>query len=443
MTTGLILAGHGSHITSETSGLVWNHVDVLRRMGVADEISAAFWKEQPSFHTVLNTFTADNITIVPLFTAQGYFTQTVIPTEMMLRGAITQIGSHTIRYARTLNEHPYLSDIVRQRIEDTAHLLQAPARNIAIAIIGHSTRRNPESRRATEVQVAKIRESGLAAEVYGVYLDDRPGIAEIYRLTHSPYVIAVPYFLALGSHTTIDVPHELGLLTGTQMGRIHERIVYYTKPVGTEEELLNAIIELAQEAGATLREPESGTEWDCFPTIGQEAFIRFVEEQIKLHREACFGDLIFSPQEVRAKGQAQKLQKVLNPESLRRITREKPFRSLATANDLPDGWCIQVDRPEMFHAVAETVYPGAVADWAAQKRHVFQPNTFDSVIARQTGNYHQLTGLETEKQQSVIERICTKCIRHPTWFLGTSPEASIPCPEPCNHWLSAALKEAT
>jgi hypothetical protein len=84
--TALVLAGHGSHISAETAGVVWRYVDRLREMGVADEVTAAFWKEMPSFHTVLDMLEAADITIVSMFTAQGYFTETVIPVEMGLSG---------------------------------------------------------------------------------------------------------------------------------------------------------------------------------------------------------------------------------------------------------------------------------------------------------------------------------------------------------------------
>ncbi|MFN8528772.1 MAG: CbiX/SirB N-terminal domain-containing protein [Anaerolineae bacterium] len=53
---------------------------------------------------------------------------------------------------------------------------------------------------------------GIAAEVVTVFLDDMPEIAEVYRLTRAPIILLImPYFLAAGSHTTIDVPRELGL----------------------------------------------------------------------------------------------------------------------------------------------------------------------------------------------------------------------------------------
>src|SRR5579859_1734182 len=206
MTTALILAGHGSHISPKTAGLVWRHVDSLRAMGVADEITATFWKELPSFHRVINSISATDITIIPLFTAQGYFTRTVIPSEMGLSGPLTILKGRTIRYARTLSEHPYLSQVVDRRVQHAVRDRSFAPEQTAIAIIGHSTQRMPESREATEAQVARLRKSGISAEVVAVYLDDDPRIPDVYRLTSAPNLIAVPYFLALGSHTTLDVP---------------------------------------------------------------------------------------------------------------------------------------------------------------------------------------------------------------------------------------------
>ena len=71
MTTALILAGHGSHISPETAGIVWEQVDTLRALRVADEVTAGFWKEMPTFHQVIGTLAADDITMVALRRAQA------------------------------------------------------------------------------------------------------------------------------------------------------------------------------------------------------------------------------------------------------------------------------------------------------------------------------------------------------------------------------------
>jgi sirohydrochlorin ferrochelatase len=65
-------------------------------------------------------------------------------------------------------------------------------------------------------------------------------------MTSAPNIIAIPFFLAEGSHTTIDVVRELGLNeNGDFQKQIQDRQVFYTPPVGLTDKLLNLILELA------------------------------------------------------------------------------------------------------------------------------------------------------------------------------------------------------
>ena len=114
----LVLAGHGSHISAETAGVVWRYVDRLRQMGVADEITACFWKEQPALSRVLESVAADEVVIVPVFTAQGYFTRDVLPAEMSLTGALTLRGKRRIHLTPPIGEHALLDAIVDARLHD-------------------------------------------------------------------------------------------------------------------------------------------------------------------------------------------------------------------------------------------------------------------------------------------------------------------------------------
>ena len=82
MSSALVLAGHGSQVSPQTAGSVWRQVDRLRAMGVADEVTAAFWKEPPSFAQALDALVSDDAYVVPCFTAEGYFSKQVLPAEM-------------------------------------------------------------------------------------------------------------------------------------------------------------------------------------------------------------------------------------------------------------------------------------------------------------------------------------------------------------------------
>ncbi|MFN8373181.1 MAG: CbiX/SirB N-terminal domain-containing protein [Anaerolineae bacterium] len=299
MKKALVLAGHGSHLSPQTAGLVWQQVDKLRALGAADEVTAAFWKEMPSFARVMDTLEANDVTIVPLFTAQGYFTRSVIPAEMGLTGALTVRDGRTLRYARTLGEHPFLGEVVRRRVEDMLTFVDSSPNHVGVALIGHGTKRNPTSRAATEAQAQRLRDLQRVGEVTAVYLDDTPAIPDAYTLLKTPIIIAVPNFLALGSHTTIDVPEALGLKAGETTGVVRGRTVYYTEPMGTDEALTNAIIELAAEAGAELLPQAHGSAWDGFPTAGRDVLLREVRER----GEVRFGQLILTPGEVRTEGE--------------------------------------------------------------------------------------------------------------------------------------------
>ena len=81
----LVVAAHGSHYNSGTALPAWACVDAIRQRGCFDEVTAALWKEQPSFGTVLAGLHSSHVTVVPLFASEGYFSQTVLPAELQPR----------------------------------------------------------------------------------------------------------------------------------------------------------------------------------------------------------------------------------------------------------------------------------------------------------------------------------------------------------------------
>ncbi len=159
--------------------------------------------------------------------------------------------------------------------------------------------------------------------------------------------------------------------------------------------------------------------------------------------EIQFGDLRLTPEQVTVWGENKIDTWIESPAALRVRIREKPFRSLTTRKGLPGGWAIRVKYPQMLHAIVETIYPGAVADWAAQQAGTFRANSFEATIKRQQGNFRQLAEMNPHKSDAVTGKLCTQCARHPSWCSESIPRNSIPCVEPCNHWLSSALESCS
>lgn len=436
----LILAGHGSHISAETAGVVWGTVDRLRQMGVADEITACFWKEQPAFSRVLDSVIAEEVVVVPVFTAQGYFTRDVLPAEMGLAGPLTRRGQRRIHLTPTVGEHKLLDAIVDARLRDTVAKFGLQPGRTAAAIIGHGTPRNRNSRAAAHAQAERLRALGWLKEAVAVYLDDDPAIPTIYHSTSSPNIIALPYFLAEGSHVTRDVPRALGLSSGRAAETVNGRAVYYCQPVGADETICQAILELARTTGLRFMGREDTGDWSGFPAVGRRMLVSALKRGDSLH----FGQVTLSKDRAWRNGDSAPGRALATPAELRAFIRDAPFRPLATSGDLPGGWQVDLAGPEQAHAVLETVYPGLAADWAAQQNRSLRIDTLETVSKRQLGIFKDIHRLPRQLIEQTVEQVCAGCVCQPTWWqaseAASSASADLPCRAACNLWLSTAQK---
>ena len=433
----LLLAGHGSHISPHTAGLVWSYVDRLRALGIADEVGACFWKEAPAFSQVLDSLIADNVIVVPALAADGYFARTVIPTEMGLNGTLSQRGTRRIHYTQPLGLHPLLGNVLRNCVSDLMVEQGLDSCDVAVAVIGHGTRRDARSQGAARIQAQALERSWPGLTVLEAYLDDEPSIASIYERTGAPVILAAPWFLAPGSHVSVDVPRELGLPSGASSGRAGGRSVYYLGAPGTADVVCEVILELARACELDLEVGRPASDWSGFPRRGAQALWDKVCER----GQVKFGELLLTPAEVRPVAEDADTHCVSSPAELRRIVREHPFRPLPEATGLPAGWRVALRQPHELAAVVETVYPGAVADWAAWRDGAFRPESLATVAARQTGNFRGVDKLPAAIVAQVSATLCDNCVRQPTWNGVGSAAEELPCRSPCNLWLSQATRE--
>src|SRR5712664_3278310 len=85
----LLIVGHGSTVNPDSSAPTLAHAAEIRRRNIFGEVQSAFWKEEPSLRDATFLFDPDtikNVSVVPNFISEGYFTQTVIPRELELNG---------------------------------------------------------------------------------------------------------------------------------------------------------------------------------------------------------------------------------------------------------------------------------------------------------------------------------------------------------------------
>ena len=255
--SALLLIGHGSHLSADSSEPVYRHAETLRRMGVFDEVRECFWKEEPSMRQIFDLVEAATIYVVPLFISEGYFTEEVIPRELGLDGPAPSTSvreGRTIHYCSPVGTHPWMTRMILRRAEETAGLTDVEAHGAGLIIIGHGTERNSNSAEVIYRVTQEAREVGLFRRVETGFLDQEPGVAEVLGAMPDRQVVLVPFFIAEGWHTQETIPDDLGINRPSicTVTDLEGRRVHYAAPVGTFPEVADIIVQRAREAGAAI-----------------------------------------------------------------------------------------------------------------------------------------------------------------------------------------------
>ena len=179
-------------------------------------VGCAFWKEEPSLRDALFLFDPAEVRevyVVPNFISEGYFTQTVIPRELELNGRITKRSSgHIWKYCEPAGSHASMTDLLLRRALEVAPGIDPT--ETSLLIVAHGTDLNENSAAAAKREAEKIRGLGKYAAVMNVYMEEPPLVSDWKKLTKTPNVVAVPFFISDGLHSYEDIPGLLGIAKG-------------------------------------------------------------------------------------------------------------------------------------------------------------------------------------------------------------------------------------
>jgi sirohydrochlorin cobaltochelatase len=208
-----LIVGHGSTVNPDSSAPTLAHATEIRHRKVFAEVGCAFWKEEPSLRDALFLFDPESIRevyVVPNFISEGYFTQTVIPRELELNGQITKRPSGQIwKYCEPVGNHPMMTDLLLQRARQVARSVDAL--QTTLLIVAHGTDLNENSAVAAKREAEKIRTLGKYAAVLNAYMEEPPLVSDWQKLTGTPNVVVVPFFISDGLHSYEDIPRLLGI----------------------------------------------------------------------------------------------------------------------------------------------------------------------------------------------------------------------------------------
>ena len=115
----LLIVAHGSTVNPDSSAPTLAHAAEIRRRKVFADVECAFWKEEPSLRDALFLFdpkVVREVCVVPNFISEGYFTQTVIPRELELKGRLTtRPNSQVWKYCEPVGSHPAMTELLLRR----------------------------------------------------------------------------------------------------------------------------------------------------------------------------------------------------------------------------------------------------------------------------------------------------------------------------------------
>jgi sirohydrochlorin cobaltochelatase len=257
--TGLLIVGHGSTVNPDSSAPTLAHAAEIRRRDVFAVVECAFWKEEPSLRDALSIFdpeTIRDVFVVPNFISEGYFTETVIPRELELNGRITNRATGQIwKYCEPVGSHPMMTELLAQRAREIAP--DVDLSKTSLLIVAHGTDLNENSAVPAKREAEKIRALNRYANVLNVYMEEAPLVADWRKLTNTPNVIAVPFFISDGLHSYEDIPRLLGITqkssatsrstAGDEVFRhnpytIDDRSLFYAPAIGTDAHFADIIV---------------------------------------------------------------------------------------------------------------------------------------------------------------------------------------------------------
>jgi uroporphyrin-III C-methyltransferase len=243
MRTGILLAAHGSRRHPEANRLAEVLAAKLRDACLADEVIAGFQQGEPGFGEAFARLEAERVLVLPLFTAEGYYTDVALPAAL----APFQASGVEVIHGAPLGASPRLVDLVTRRVQAELTEQGVPATRASVLVVGHGTRRNPESRDTTLRLAGTLGEWGLAREVQAAFLDDDPEVEIALAALTGDVIFVVPFFVG-GAHATQDLPERLG-------SPVPGRRIVLDIPVGQYPELASLLIqqarvELARSAGS-------------------------------------------------------------------------------------------------------------------------------------------------------------------------------------------------
>ncbi len=194
----------------------------------------------------------DEIVILPFFVASGIHVTRDIPVKHFglprySKGGTVEIEGRQVRVVidEPFGEDPNLTDILVERVE----ALRTPGMDTRLIVMGHGSQLSYNSE-VVELNARRLEGRGYGKVYIGYNEFNDPKIEDVIpRMMDdgAEEIIALPLFISLGKHLTMDVPGKLGIEDFSDGGTIRrngrEVELKYAVPVGGDPRLSDVLAE--------------------------------------------------------------------------------------------------------------------------------------------------------------------------------------------------------
>ncbi|MBA2459134.1 MAG: uroporphyrinogen-III C-methyltransferase [Gemmatimonadales bacterium] len=232
----LVLAAHGSRRDPAAGALVRRLAETVRGRRLFDEVAVAFHQGEPGFDGVLDELRSEKITVVPVMTSAGHYSDVVLPAALARNRRYPEVR---LRQAPPVGSHPGLAALVARRVSEVLREHGLSRAATSLLLVGHGTGRHPASRQTTLALADTLRRRRVAGEVLAGFLDDEPPIGEALANAKLASVLVVPFLIGGGAHVLEDIPAALGL-------PLERRTVILDEAVGSLPGIADLVVDLAR-----------------------------------------------------------------------------------------------------------------------------------------------------------------------------------------------------
>ena len=243
----LVLVGHGSTRHPDGAAPVLALAEQIRALNRFAQVEAVFMKQEPSLASVEARLHSPLVVVVPVFAGKGYYTDTLIPREMGLSGAVTLRDGRRFLYTPPAGTHPRIPGLMACRAEGVATAAGMCVADSSLLLIAHGSSRPGGAGDTPRAIAAAMAAMHRFAQVALVFLEQEPKAADWAALVTRRDVVALPLLVAQGLHASLDIPPLFGLSqgeTGPTQSQGH-RVVLATG-IGAEPDLVDVILEMVE-----------------------------------------------------------------------------------------------------------------------------------------------------------------------------------------------------